>query len=521
MQSFSIEIAQPSRERIMALMTPEEFEASLKELKPKVFMNGKRVESVLENPNTRTVVEANKASYRWALDDKSSDIMSCYSPLVNERVNRYTYVSQSIDDLVAKAQAGTFTAEHLGTCIYRCVGYDAFHALAATTWEMDRDLDTEYYPRFMEYLATIQKKDLSVAGALTEPRGHRMKRAIDWPDPYLSLKVVDKSKDGIVVRGAKINISGAFASHELAVLPQSSHGPDEEDYAVAFATPTDAEGISYVCQYSPYSAERDQAEDLSELGNPLFGQRETSMVIFDNVFVPWERVFHCGETKYSGKMVMRFARTHRMTCGGTCKVGFMNQIIGACKLVQEYKGLEEVPHINEQLTEMVVLRETGRACGLAAARLGSEEPEGSGVFLPDELMGNVSKLNICNAFWRTMALAGDIGGGLVVTMPSIKELKNPETKDFVEEFFSFGSDEPTENILKVHKLLQHWTAGQHGVGTWHGAGPVMAQKIMIQRIADFDHEKNLVKETLNLQDSCCGTDDPDNTGQEPKKIPVK
>ena len=188
-----------------------------------------------------------------------------------------------------------------------------------------------------------------------------------------------------------------------------------------------------------------------------------------------------------------------MTCGGTCKVGFMNQIIGACRLIQEYKGLEEVPHINEELTEMVVLRETGRACGLAAARLGTEDPVGSGVFLPDELMGNVSKLNICNAFWRVMALAGDIGGGLIVTMPSLKELNNPATKQYVQEFFSFGSDRPTEDILKAHKLLQHWTAGQHGVGTWHGAGPVMAQKIMIQRIANFDHEKSLVKKLLNLK----------------------
>ncbi|MEJ2717163.1 MAG: 4-hydroxyphenylacetate 3-hydroxylase C-terminal domain-containing protein, partial [Deltaproteobacteria bacterium] len=288
--------------------------------------------------------------------------------------------------------------------------------------------------------------------------------------------------------------------HEIVVLPQSAHTEDEEEYAVAFAVPADAEGITYVCQYSPYSAERDQADDIYELGNPVFGQRETSMVIFDNVFVPWERVFHCEEAPYSVKFVTRFAKTHRMTCGGTCKVGFMNQIIGACKLIQEYKGLQKTPHINEQITEMVVLRETGRACGLASARLGAEEPPGSGVFLPDELMGNVSKLNICNAFWRTMALAGDIGGGLIVTLPSLKELKNPETKKYVEEFYSFGSDEPTENIMKVHKLLQNWTAGQHGVGTWHGAGPVMAQKIMIQRVANFDHEKELVKKTLNLTD---------------------
>ncbi|MGB2826750.1 MAG: 4-hydroxyphenylacetate 3-hydroxylase N-terminal domain-containing protein [Dehalococcoidales bacterium] len=484
----------------MALMTPEQFEESLKKLKPRVFMNGKKVTSVLENKNTRTVVEANKASYAWALDSKYKDIMSCYSPLIGETVNRYTHISASVDDLVKKAEAGTFTAEMLGTCIYRCVGYDAFHALASTTWEMDRDLGTGYHPRFLEYLKTVQRQDLSVAGALTEPRGERNKKTLEWPDPYLSLKMVDKNKDGIVVRGAKINISGAYASHELVVLPQGAHFEGEEEYAIAFATPVDAKGITFVCQYTPYSAEREQAEDLEELGNPVYGQRETSMVVFDNVFVPWERVFHCGEYAYSGKLVARFARTHRMTCGGTCKVGFMNQIIGASRLIQEYKGLEKAAHINEQLAEMVTLRETGRACGLEAARRGTEEPPGSGVFLPDELMGNVAKLNVCNAFWRVMALAGDIGGGLIVTLPSLKELKNPEVKDYVEEFYSFGSDEPTENIMKVTKLLQNWTAGLHGVGTWHGAGPVQTQKIMLQRVINYDHEKELVKKTLKLKE---------------------
>ncbi|MBM3143303.1 MAG: aromatic ring hydroxylase [Chloroflexi bacterium] len=482
------------------MMTPEQFEGSLKKLKPRVFMNGKKVENVLDNKNTRTVVEANKASYAWALDPRYKDIMSCYSPLVDEVVNRYTYISASTEDLVKKAEAGTFTAEMLGTCIYRCVGYDAFHSLASTTWEMDKELGTEYHQRFMEYLKTVQKNDLSVAGALTEPRGKRSKKTLEWPDPYLSLKVVDKNKDGIVVRGAKINISGAYASHELVVLPQAAHFEGEEDYAVAFVTPVDAKGITFVCQYSPYSAERDQAEDLEELGNPVFGQRETSMVVFDNVFVPWERVFHCGEYQYSIKFVMRFARTHRMTCGGTCKVGFMNQIIGAAKLIQEYKGLEKAAHINEELTEMVVLRETCRACGMAAAHRGTDEPRGSGVFLPDELMGNVAKLNVANAFWRVMALAGDIGGGLIVTLPSLKELKNPEVKDYVEEFYSFGSDEPTENIMKVHKLLQNWTAGLHGVGTWHGAGPIMAQKIVLQRVINYEREKDLVKRTLNLKE---------------------
>ena len=144
---------------------------------------------------------------------------------------------------------------------------------------------------------------------------------------------------------------------------------------------------------------------------------------------------------------------------------------------------------------------TARACGLAAANKGEEVPEGSGVFMPDELMGNVAKLNVCNSFWRVMALAGDIGGGLIVTMPSLKELRNPEVKDYVREYYGFGSDQPTENIMKVTKLLQNWTAGLHGVGTWHGAGPVMAQEIMLQRVADYEREKDLVRQTLKLEDN--------------------
>ncbi len=484
----------------MALKTPEEFIESIRGRKLRIFMNGKRIEDILDHPITRTVVEANKASYAWALDPETKEIMSTISPLINEPINRYTHVCQSVEDLVAKANAGCFTAENLGTCIYRCVGLDTFHSLWSTTWEMDHKLGTSYFPRFLEYLKYVQKNDLAVAGALTEPRGPRDKKLLDWPDPYLSLKVVEKKSDGIVVRGCKINISGAYASHEVVVLPQMAHYPGEEDYAVAFAIPTDTEGLTYICQYTPYSAEREQAEDIYELGNPVFGERETSMIVFDNVFVPWERVFSCGEVEYAGKFVEKFARTHRMTCGGTCKVGFMNIIVGACKLLQEYKGLTKARHINDEILEMVVMKETARACGLAAANLGKEDPPGSGVFLPDEVMGNISKLNVCHYFWRVMELAGDIGGGLVVTMPSIRELKNPETKEYVKEYLSFGSSAGAEKIMRLTKLLQNWTAGLHGVGTYHGAGPIMAQKIMLGRAVTYDKEVALVKKILNIQD---------------------
>ena len=484
----------------MALMTPEQFEESLKKLEAEGVHERQAGGEHPGEPQYPDRSGGEQGQLRVGSGPQYKDIMTCYSPLINEVVNRYTHVSASIEDLVKKAEAGTFTAERLGTCIYRCVGYDAFHALAARPGRWTGNWAQSIIPRLSEYLEDGPEKR-----PLCGRRPHRAEGKAEQKDAGMarSLSFLERSWK----RRTTASWCEEPRSTSAAPLPamnwwccRSPPTEGEEDYAVAFATPTDAEGITYVCQYTPYSAERDLAEDLEELGNPVFGQRETSMVIFDNVFVPWERVFHCGECPYSVKLVTRFARTHRMTCGGTCKVGFMNQIIGAAKLIQEYKGLEKAAHINEQLIEMVVLRETGRACGLAAAQNGGEEPPGSGVFFPDELMGNVAKLNICNAFWRAMALAGDIGGGLIVTMPSLKELKNPEVKDYVEEFYSFGSDEPTENIMKVHKLLQNWTAGLHGVGTWHGAGPVMAQKIMLQRVVNFEHEKDLVRKTLKLKD---------------------
>jgi 4-hydroxybutyryl-CoA dehydratase/vinylacetyl-CoA-Delta-isomerase len=467
-------------------------------MKPRVFMDGRRVDDITTHPVTKTVVAANVASYEWALDAAARPLLTRPSHLTGEPCNIYNTLNRSCEDLVQRAEAGLYAAARLGTCIYRCVGCDAFSALAATTFEMDRDLNTSYHGRFNDFLRTIQEEDLTVAGAMTEPRGPRDQKPQEWRDPDLALRVVAKNDRGIVVNGAKINISGSYACDWTIVMPSGARRPEDADYAVSFAVPNGAAGITYVCQYTPYSAEREMAEDPQELGSPRFGQRETAMVVFENVFIPWEQVFLCGETPYAGKMVTRFAQIHRMVCGGSCKVGFGKVLIGAARLIQEYKGLEKVPHVNEEMTEMVTLLETVRACSKVAALEGREMVTGSGVYFPDDLLGNVSKLNVCNAFWRMMALAGDIGGGLVVTLPSLKELKNSETRGFMEKYLGFGSDTPAEEILKITKLLQNWTAGLHGVGTWHGAGPVQAQKIMVQRLADFEEMKSLAKRLAGI-----------------------
>jgi 4-hydroxybutyryl-CoA dehydratase/vinylacetyl-CoA-Delta-isomerase len=481
----------------MSLKNSKEYLESVKRLAPRVYVGGKWVSNLLDHPVTRSMVMANAAVYDLAHDEACQNVMVADSHLTGKPVNRNVHVCRSNHDLDMRQEMALLTSRTVGTCNYRCVGCDATNGLASTTWEMDRDLGTNYNERFNKWLAGIQEDDLAVSGAITDAKGDRKKRPSQQDDPDVYVHIAEKRSDGIVVRGAKVSQSGAIGAHETLVLPGGALKEGEEDFAVAFAVPNGSPGLTYICQYNAYSAEREMAEDESELGNPLFGQRETSTMVFDNVFIPWDRVFLCGETKYCGKLITRFAKTHRMNCGGACKVGFSDLIIGATLLAAEYNGVEKIPHIQDKMIEMVRLSETSHACAIAAAAKGREEPKGSGVFMPDDLFGNVAKLNIAHGFWEIMKLAGDIGGGLVVTMPRLKDLDHPEVGPMLTKYFKSAA--PAGDRLKVAKFLQHWTAGLHGPGTWHGAGAPQSQRVMVGYLTDFEAKKNMAKKIMGLK----------------------
>jgi len=481
----------------MALKTSQEYLESVKKLTPKVYVGGKWVSSLLDHPVTRSMVMANAAIYDLAQDETHRSVMVAASHLSGEPINRNLHVNRSNHDLDMRQEMALLTSQTVGTCNYRCVGCDALNGLASTTWEMDRSLGTNYNERFNSWLAGIQKEDLAVSGAITDAKGDRKKRPSQQDDPDVYIHIVEKRSDGIVVRGAKVSQSGAIGAHETLVLPGGALKEGEEDFAVAFAVKNGSPGLTYICQYNAYSAEREMAQSESELGNPIFGQRETSTMVFDDVFIPWDRVFLCGETKYCGRLITRFAKSHRMNCGGACKVGFADLVIGGTMLAAEFSGVEKIPHIQDKLIEMVRLSETSHACAIAAAAKGREEPEGSGVFMPDDLFGNVAKLNIAHGFWEIMKLAGDIGGGVLVTMPRLKDLEHPEVGPLLQKFFQSAA--PASKRLRVAKFLQHWTAGLHGPGTWHGAGAPQSQRVMINYLTDFEAKKNMAKKLMGLE----------------------
>jgi 4-hydroxybutyryl-CoA dehydratase/vinylacetyl-CoA-Delta-isomerase len=370
-------------------------------------------------------------------------------------------------------------------------------ALAATTWEIDQDKGTEYHKRFTEYLRYVQDEDLVVSGSVTDTKGDRSKRPLDQdPDSYVH--VAEKRSDGIIVSGAKQHATGAYAADMNLILPGLSCRRGEEYYALAFAIPNGSEGVTYIGQYNPYSIEREYTDDIRYIGNPIYGQRETCLIIFDRVFVPWERVFMCGEIEYTQRLITRFAKTHRMNCGGACKVGFMDLIIGATQLIAEYHGISKASHIVDKITRMVQLSTTSLACAIAAAHRGKEEPIGSGVFMPDEAISNLAKLNTNDGFWEVTALAGDIAGGIAVTMPSEGELENPEIGEYVSKFLK--SSASAKKRMRMVKFLQNWVAGLHGVGTYQGAGPSQNQMLVLYRITDLEEKRKMADELANKYD---------------------
>ena len=478
-------------------MTAEEYKASVQKMKVNAYLDGRKVEDLCANPVTRSVVEATAKIYELAADPGHEGTMTARSHLNDEKINRNLHVNRSPADLERRADMALLTSQTLGTCNYRCVGCDALNALASVTFEVDRAKGTEYNRRFNAFLQKAQEKDLAVSGAVTDAKGDRAKRVLEG-DPDMYVHVVKKKSDGVVVRGAKMHQSGAFAAHETVVIPGGALRKGEEDYAVAFAVPNSAPGITYILQYNPLSAEREQAEDIFQLGNPQFGQRETCLMVFDDVFIPAEKVFMCGEVDFAGQLIQRFAKTHRMNCGGACKVGFADIIIGAAQLAAEYAGTAKAPHIREAITNMVRISEASHACAIAAAVKGKEEPPGSGVYMPDDLFGNVAKISTAHGFWQIMALAGDIAGGLVVTMPSFKELKNPATQGYMEKYLKAAV--PAEKRMRITKVLQNWTAGLHGPGTWHGAGSTQAQMISLHRAANLEEKKRIAKKIAGIED---------------------
>jgi len=485
----------------MPMKTAREYEESLRQLKLKIYLNGELVKNPVDHPIIRPSMNSVKMTYALAEDPQYEDLMTATSHLTGEKINRFCHLHQSTEDLVKKVKMQRLLGQKTASCFQRCVGMDAVNAVDTVTFEMDQKLGTNYHERFLKFLRRMQEEDWTVDGAMTDPKGDRGLPPSKQADPDLYLHVVEKRSDGIVVRGAKAHQTGSVNSHWILVMPTSTMGKEDADYAVSFAAPADADGIFYIYGRQSCDTRKLEGGDI-DVGNKEFGGQE-ALMIFDNVFIPWENVFMCGETEFSGALVERFAGYHRQSYGG-CKVGVGDVLIGAAALAAEYNGAQKASHIKDKLIEMMHLNETLYACGIACSAEGYPMP--SGTYQIDLLLANVCKQNVTRFPYEIARLAEDIAGGLMVTMPSERDLKNPEIGKYVEKYLRGVASVPTEYRMRILRLIEHMTLGAAAVGyrteSMHGAGSPQAQRIMISRQGNLEQKKELAKAIAGIPTGC-------------------
>ena len=424
--------------------------------------------------------------------------MTAKSTLTGEIINRFCHIHHSTDDLIKKVKMQRLMGQKTGACFQRCVGMDAMNAVYSTTFDMDKELGTDYHERFLKFLEYVQKEDLVVDGAMTDPKGDRNLSPSQQSDPDLYLRIIEKREDGIVVRGAKAHQTGIVNSHEVLVMPTCTMRKEDKDYAVAFSIPVDTQGIKMIYGRQSCDTRKLEAGTLDR-GNPKFGGHE-ALVIFDDVFVPNDRIFMCEEYEFSGLLVERFAGFHRQSYGG-CKVGVGDVLIGATALAADYNGIPKATHIKDKIIEMLHLNETLYCAGIACSCEGHSTASGS--YEIDMLLANVCKQNVTRFPYEIARLAEDIGGGLLVTMPSEEDFKDEVLGKYLDKYLRGKNEVPTLDRMKVLRLIENITLGTAAVGyrteSMHGAGSPQAQRIMISRQSNLENKKQLAKDILDIK----------------------
>ncbi len=475
------------------MKTREEYVESLRKLNFEVYMFGERMTNVVDHPIVKPSMNAVAATYELA----QGDIMTATSHLTGKRVNRFTHIHQSTDDLVRKSKMERMMGAYTGTCFQRCAGMDALNTLSVVTYDIDKKHGTGYHQNFLKYLRYVQEEDLVCDAAMTDAKGDRRLRPAQQADPDMYTHVVKVEKDGIVVRGAKLHQTGALNSHEIIVVPTRAMREEDKDYAISFALPSDTKGIIYIYGRQPSDTRKLEGATY-DVGNLFYGGHEC-LVVFDDVFVPWERVFMCREYEFAQELVEKFASYHRQSYA--CKAGMGDVLIGAAQTIAEYNGIAEAPHIKDKIVEMNHLNETIYCCSLACAYEGAQEP--SGTYYVNSLLANIAKLHVTRVPYELARMAQEIAGGIVVTIPSEKDFRDPKIGKWVEKYMKGVPDVPAEERMRVLRLIESLTLGLGAVcylpESMHGAGSPQAQKIMIARQANMASKKRAAKRLCGVE----------------------
>jgi len=486
--------------RFQPILTGEDYLDSLRGREIDLYLFGELVENPVDHPIIRPSMNALAATYSLALEEP--ELASAMSPFIGKRVNRFLHIVEGPDDLVMKNRMQRRLGQLTGTCFQRCAGLDTLSVLHSITYEIDRAHGTVYHDRFIQFLKQAQENNIILGAGMTDPKGDRSKRPSEQADPDLFMHVTGRTTEGLYVTGAKAHMTGGFNSHWLCVMPTMNLTAADRDYAVVGMVPADARGLTYI--YGRQSCDTRALEDGDiDKGNARFGGQE-ALVVFDDVFIPWDHVLMDGEYEFAQELVARFTAYHRASY--VCKTGLGDVLIGAAATIADYNGVGHVSHIKEKLVEMTHLNETIYSSAIASSHEARQLP--SGTYMNDAMLANVCKHNVTRFPYEIARLAQDLAGGIMVTLPSEQDFEHEVTGPLLKKYLKGRADVPVEHRARLLRLIENMTLGRNAVGylteSLHGAGSPQAQRIQIHRGMDIEAKKDLAKSLAGVPSRATG-----------------
>lgn len=478
----------------MAIRTYEQYVASLKQMRPNVYKFDELIEDVTTHPATRRTIEGHGQIFKLAQNPEYRDVVTTISHISGEPVSRYLSLIQNPQDMWANSRLKRTMFQQTGTCTGgRCVGWTAFNSMYAVTYDIDHECNTDYHRRLRDWLKKAQENDITIAGALTDPKGDRTKAPSQQNDPDYFLRIVERRPDGIVVRGAKVMICGVAAANEIFILPGSGYAEGDADYAVSFVVPRDIPNLTIVETRHP-SDNREYEEGFDAPVEE--GGITQAFLLFEDVFIPNERVFMAGEYKFAQSAVLNFIGNYRAAIGG-CVAGQGDIKIGAALLTARTNGLNSKV-FKDKVIQMQINNETTFGVGIAAAAMGRKHP--SGVWFSDQMLANVNKVLVATLPYETSRIAQDIAGGIAETgcMPSYKDFKSTKYGHLIEKYMAARSS--AESRMKAARLVEWATIGAGVPGCMHGGGSPDGAKLMIRSLGKVDEKVELARKLAGISE---------------------
>ena len=474
------------------MRTVKEYKEALYAMRPNIWIGEEKVGR--EDWRIKGGINIIKETYACAMDPKYEDLCTAISHFTGNKINRFTHIHQSKEDLYKKQRMTRVLCHRVGGCIQRCMGIDALNALSVVTYECDQALKTDYYERFKKYMIRFQNEDLSASCASTDAKGDRSKRPHEQANPDAYVHIVENREDGIVVRGAKQCITNTPYVDEIVSVPCRYLGPEDNDYAVAFAIPADWEGVELLARPAWVHGVQDLPEDY-DFPTMELGDVET-MIIFDDTFIPKERVFLNGvenpnATAYGGFLALLFAHFHRHSYTG-CKPAVSEILASCCSLAAEYNNIEDKKHVTTKISHLIGTAELVFAAGESSAL--HSEKSASGTQVPDEVLTNAGRRLAGENIYEEYKILADISGGIIATLPYLETFTKTEIGPLALKYLERNPKVSTDKALKIIKGIETLgvsdIAGVLQVAGLHGGGsPQMETIAMMGRYPMRDLKK--------------------------------